>query len=675
MAYSNIPIEVTPGVQPDTDFTQQSTTHYVEADKIRFVDGFPEKIGGWLTIDLQGTPSIEGCPRNIFSYAFNNNANYLLGTHSHLYNIVGTTATNITPVETTTTTLNNVLSTFYGTLANNPIETFTGSSIITITDTAHRLEEGDTISLSGSSDVNGILAASINTTHTIANVTTNTYQVTTSGTATSNGSGGGAAVVRATRIVTVADANDFVNGDNVVISNLGVAVGGIPAASINGTRRIRNVTTSDYDIVADAFATSSVTNVGGSIDIAEQIPEGTCDPTVGVGYGLGQYGVGLYGVPKTASNPTPPSIWSFDRFGNLTVFTQGNQTGLYEWDNALNDLPELVANAPTAIEYVFVSNEICVTLGAGGVGNRIQWCDQGNLTTWTATAENRAGQDDIEGAGNFISHASLRGFNLLFTREQVYSFRYIDRPFVWETALVDPGRGLIAKNARVVVNGICYWMGRDNFYMYRSGNVEIIPSNTVSQSTIKKFVFDNISSGVESKITAWYNEEFNEIWWHYPANGNTEPNRVATYNIRTGVWGTHSLERTAAEYPAILGEFPYLADFDGNVYQHERGTDDNTSSLSWSLTTPYFNSGTDPIALGGLHFDSLRTGDITVNLNTKFYPKGEVSTTSYTVADTVDKIAYRRRGRYWQYELSGNVIGQSFRAGAWQEEAKRSGRK
>lgn len=679
MPYANKPIEVIPGIQPDTDFTPQSTPHFVEGDKVRFVDGFPEKIGGWAV----NTPDMEiplnGCPRNVFSYLFNNNVNYLIGTHSHLYHLEGTALTNITPVQTTTTALNNVLSTFYGTLGNDPIATVSGSSVITITDTAHKFKNGDIVSFTGSTDVNGILAAQINTGFFVANTTTNTYQVTTAGTATSTGSGGGAAVVRASRIVSVLDTNDFQEEDTIVISNLGVAVGGIPAADINGIRRVRNVTGTGYDIVADSAATSSVTNTGGNIDIAEQIDPGACDPTTGSGYGLGQYGVGLYGVAKQASDPDLPAIWSFDRFGDLLVFTLGSQTGLYSWNGLLTTLPELVSNAPSAINYTFVSNEIAVTLGANATENRIQWSDQGALTTWTPTAQNRAGQDDIEGASEFISHARLRGFNLIFTRDQVYSFTYIDRPFIWNTQQIDPARGLIARNARVVVNGICYWMGQDNFYQYSSGNVEIIPSNSISQSTVKKFVFENLDSPNQSKIFAWYNSDFNEVWWHYPTSGTEEPNRVVTYNIRTQVWGTHILDRTAGEYPTPLTSLPILmnvtASDTGIIYQHENGSNDDTSALTFTLKTPFFNSGTHPVALGGLHFDSIRNGDVTVTLNTKFYPKGTLATSTYTVSDTTDKIAYRRRGRYWQYEISGDVLNQAWRNGQWIEELKPSGRK
>ena len=676
MAYQSNPLEYVPGIQSTEDFTPQSTSHYVAGDKVRFVDGFPEKIGGWDTLTISGDLTINGCPRNIYSYILNNSLFYLVGTHTNLYLISGNSLDNVTPLSTTSVAVNNAFQTEYTTLGNDPFSVTDGSMTVTVTDTAHPFVDGDIISIAGAVGFAGIPAGDFNAQHSIGNLTTNTYDITVATNANTTTTGGGAVVDRSSRIITVTQAaHGYAEGDNVGIDNTSADVGGVLASQIDGTYTIRRVTTNTYNIDnGDAFATSSASG-GGNADIFPEVPNGVCDPTLGFGYGLGLYGMGLYGVGKTATAPTLPSIWSFDRFGDLIVFTQDNQTGLYSWAGAPGVLPELVTNAPTAIDYVFVTNNIAVTLGASGIGNRIQWSDQGNLTTWTPTAENQAGQDDIEGASDFLSHARLRGTNLLFTNDQVYTFRYVGKPFVFETQQLDPGIGLIARNARVVVNGICYWMSRDNFYWYKGGNPEIIPSNTISQSTVKNFVFNNINVAQESKIFAWYNDKFNEIWWHYPSGASDECDRVVTYNIRTNVWGTHTLDRTAAEYPNVLGVFPYLIDFDGVVYRHENGTDDDTAALEFSLTTPFKTSGSFPISVGGVYFDSIRNEDITLTLNTKRYPKSDVSTSSYTVADTTDKIVFKRRGRYWQYTISGNELGQAWRGGQWFELVRQSGKR
>jgi hypothetical protein len=675
MTYELKPISVLPGVAPSTDSTPQNTQHYVAADKVRFVDGVPEKIGGWTELNLTGSFDIQGAPRNVYSYVFSGTTYYLVGTHTNLYRIVGQTLFNTTPVKTTTSDYTNALSTNYATLGSNPLSVTNGSPIVTVTDAGHKFRDGDVLNISGATATGGILAASLNGAKSISNCTTNTYQYNAGTNATSTATGGGASVVRASRLVSVAHANDFREGDNIVVQDVQNTLGGILPTQIEGIRVVRNVTGTTYDIVSDGFATSSVSSSGGNYKIFPEIDDGQQNSTSGSGYGMGLYGVGLYGVSKESSTPTPPSIWSFDRFGSLVITTRGNQTGLYSWNNTTSILPTLVANAPTAINYAFVTDNICVTFGASAQPNRIKWSDQGNLTTWTATAQNQAGEDDIEGAGEFISHAAVRGANLLFTRQQVYSFRYIGKPFVFETKIVDPSRGLIARNARVVVNGVAYWMGLDNFYQYRGGNVEVIPSNSYGESTMKEYVFDNINQNNALKSFAWYNSQFNEIWWHYPSLGAQECDRVVRLNVIDRTWVPDTMNRNAGEYPSVLGAFPYLADNSGNILQHENGTDDNGIPLAFSLTTPFFSTESKQTAiLGGVYQDNdISTGNINLTINTKRYPNQTADSSTYPITTGNANLIYRKSARYWQYTVSGATLGQSWRSGSWMELIKGSG--
>lgn len=701
MSYALKTITVTPGVAPFTDFTPQSTPHYTLADKVRFIDGFPQKIGGWQTLLLDNYYPINGGCRAIYSYVLGNVIYYLLGTNTSLYQVQGNSIFNATPVVTDSTTLTDALGTYYGTLDNDPFTVLAGTKSIIVTDTGHPFLPGDYITFSGATGFAGIPDTDLNTTFNIGSVTTDTYTFSVATVANASTTGGGNSVVRASRVLSVAHtANGFSNGDNIVVDSVASDVGGITTSEIEGIRTIRNVMTDSYAIAVDGEATSSVSGGGGDMVIYEEIPDGNLESTTGQGYGMGYYGVGLYGVTKFSNDPTPPAIWSFDRFGNLVVMTQGNQTGLYSWASGPSALPALVSGAPTAINYVFVSDNICVTLGASNQPNRIKWCDQGNLTDWTATAQNQAGEDDIEAAGEFISHAPLRGWNLLFTKQSVYTFRYIGKPFVWETKVLDPSRGLIAQNARIVVNGIAYWMGPDNFYFYRGANVEIIPSNTVDRSTLKNYVFNDINTGQVAKIFCWYNSRFNEIWWHYPSSSSNEPDRIVRFNIVDFTWVMDTMVRTAGEYPTPLTEHPYLANysttgggpfsdgfsdgFEGDstvapnttVYQHEKGYDDDGTPIPWFLDTPYFTSGASTVVLGGVYQDNtLTNGSIDWTINTKLYPNQEPDSVTYTLPFDSQNLIYRRRGRYWQYRVSGATLGQYWRAGIWQEKYMQGGNK
>jgi len=669
------PIQVVAGVEPSTDRPESTTPHYTDALHIRFIDGFPEKIGGWESLTLDGGETIGGKTRSIFSYKLDGFVRYLLGTNTRLYDLFGTVATNITPFDTTPVAVPNSLDTFHATLGNDPIATVSSSTTLTITDTAHKFREGDNVTLSGSTAVNGVPAGEINATHFVRSTTTNEYTVIIGTAASSTGSGGGAAVVRASGYITVnSTGHDLLDGDRVSISGA-TAVGGITALEINLEFVIRNVVTNAFDVFTDGTSTSSVSGGGGAgTQYLEPIPAGQADTLQGQGYGVGVYGTGLYGVSKTSSATTPPRLWSHDRFGDLTISSPGNGEGIYQWDGNTLNAPILVTNAPTEINYVFVSDNIVVALGTDGtsqVDNGLAWSDQGGLTNWTT---GQSGNDVIEGAGRFISHAAARGENLLFTENQVYTFRYIAGQLIWQTVLLDAGIGLIGQNARVSATGNVYWMSNSNFYMWRGGAVEVIPANTSTESTILRKVFQDINFGQKEKVFAWYNSEFREIWWHYPSAGSNEPDMIARFNIDTYVWTIDELDRTAAEYPSVLTQTPYLSDDNSVIFLHENGRDDDGVGMEWRLDTHMIYGGTNTVQISAFVPDQNMTGTFTANLSTREYPSSaaDIANVDYTITATTDRVATELNGRYWKFSLSGNDLDQQFQGGRWFHEIKRS---
>ncbi len=667
------PILAMAGVQPSTDSTTAATSHYIAADKIRFCNGFPEKIGGWTSYSIDGSLTINGCGRSIFSYNLSSLVSYIIGTHTNLYYLIGSSLTNITPFVSSTTAIADSLNSNYATLVNNPITTVNGSKMITITDSATKVRVGDSVTLSGATTTNGVPNTEINVAHSVRTQSTNSYTVLVTTAATSSGSGGGASVIQKQKLISVTHAaNGFVEGERIKI--LGAATfAGIADTAINIEHIIRNVSTNAYDFLTATTATSSASAAGGaSTTVQGAIAEGLCDAASAIGYGAGMYGMGLYGTALVSSSSSsfPVRSWVVDRFGDNIILTPGNQTGIYTWDSDITIAPTVLSNAPTAVNYVYVSNEIVVALGSSNVGNRRKWSDQGVSTTWTGTATNQAGEDDIEGAGEFISHLPVKGVNLEFTASQVYTSRYIGRPFVWETKLLDDKSGIIAKNARIQHNGTGYWMGTDNFYYYRGGNVEIIPSNTTPETTLKKYIFNNLNISQKSKIFCWFNRVFNEIWWHYPSANSLECDSVARFNVKEQTWTTDTHNRSAGEYPTQLKERPILAKITDEItylFLHENGTDDDTEAMTWSLSTPYIDAESNNAKLLQLIPDSTQLGDITVTVNVKQFPQSTslYGTSVLTITPTTEMQAFKQSERFVQYVFSGSSIGQYWQAGNW----------
>ena len=76
-------INIAPGIfKDDTVYSQEGK--YIDAEKIRFMKGRPEKIGGWAKLDTDAITS--GVVRCLLPYRANNTKRYIgIGTHSHLY--------------------------------------------------------------------------------------------------------------------------------------------------------------------------------------------------------------------------------------------------------------------------------------------------------------------------------------------------------------------------------------------------------------------------------------------------------------------------------------------------------------------------------------------------------------------------------------------------------------
>lgn len=667
-----VPIEIMPGVQPSTDRTALNTPHYTMSDKIRFWNGVPQKIGGWLNFAFQYGATISGIARALYSLVLNNFLTSVIGTDSYLYALYGQALTNISPILAATNAIANSISTDYATLANNPVTTSSGTGNLAIADTnAAKYQAGDTYTLAGAATTNGIADTLINAAHLVRSLGTNVVNIIVSGTASSSGAGGGASVVRKTgRLTFAATAHGQSNGDRVKIAGA-ATTGGVTNTLINKEFIIRNKVTDAFDVMTTGTATSAVTAGGGaSTTYQKQLVGAQITPGGGLGYGLGLYGAGLYGVSKTsAGGVTAANNWFFDRFGDRLVATPGNQSGIYLWDGSIVTAPALLSGAPTDINYLFVSDSILVTFGHDDINNKIFASDQGDATNWTASSTNQVYEDIIEGAGELMSSVPVLGINLLFTPTQTYRFSYIGLPNIWEIKLLDNSVGILAPMARCSVNNVAYWMSHNNFYKWGGGNVEKIPANTQDECTFLKYVFGDINLAQVSKSFAWYNKTFDEVWFHYPSAASDECDRIARVSIGDNTWSPDTMDRTCAEYPDNLFFNPRLIDSDGEFFVHETGSDDNTDPLPFTLTSNLRPGGRDTVVLSGFIPDSLQVGDINVNLKGYLWPQSADTTfdKDYTVSDSGPRADIQIGGRYWKYEWSGEELGQSWVMGSWSE--------
>lgn len=161
-----------PGVnRENTRYTTEGG--WYDCDKIRFRQGTPEKIGGWLPI---ASNKFLGICRSLFNWITLSSENLLgVGTHLKFYIQLGGAYYDVTPIRATET-------------LTDPFETFIGSPIVEVTDANGGFLTGDFVTFSGATAVGGL---TLNGEYQITVLTSTTYTITASSNATSDATGGG----------------------------------------------------------------------------------------------------------------------------------------------------------------------------------------------------------------------------------------------------------------------------------------------------------------------------------------------------------------------------------------------------------------------------------------------------------------------------------------------------
>jgi len=175
-------LQFRPGINREsTDYANGGG--WYDCDRIRFRQGFPEKIGGWSTFN---DTTFAGSSRLVMRHRTNaGTVLTLICTHTHVYLEDGGALNDITPWESEDTGL------------SNPFTTVNTETTVEVTKTAHGRAVDDRIDISGASTTNGITAAQLNGERSIASITdANTYKFTSGGTATSSGTGGGTVAIK-----------------------------------------------------------------------------------------------------------------------------------------------------------------------------------------------------------------------------------------------------------------------------------------------------------------------------------------------------------------------------------------------------------------------------------------------------------------------------------------------
>lgn len=644
---------------------------YSASNLMRWRTGLAEKIGGWIRLCQT---AVTGIARGLHAFTDLNGFDYLaIGTNSNLEILYSGTLSDITPI---VHTLNATPD--FSTVINTPT--------VTIADSGYSPNIGDYVNVYVPVSVGGLIILGIYKVQTIVDGTH--YTITAASNATSTVNNGGAVPLFTTTstssTVEVTLANHGLVADGLFVVQVSTTVATVV---INGTYLVNSrIDADNFTIVANSSANASTTGSenGGNAQIQYLLPSGPVSDMVLSGWGGGGYGEGPYGIGSTATVPINPARnWFLDNFGQNLVAVPTNGS-LYQWVPPVNlgNVATIVSQAPTINAGMFVAMPAAqvVLLGASVMGVQdpllVAWCDNGDITDWTATPENQAGTYRLSRGSRIVGGLQAQQYALIGTDTDMWSMSYISTPFIYDFTTVGQNCGLLAPKSMVLLNNNAYWASLDGYYQY--GTTPVTP--------LQCPIFDNIFNDLDyqnaDKSFMAGNSLFNE-WAHfYPSvsGGTGEIDSYGKFNVLENLWDYGKLVRTCWIDENAFGK-PIGVDGAGLVQQHEIGYDaDGIAMADVMVESGYvdISGGTIFLFLDWIVPDILMTGtnpSVTITVYTVYYPSDTPTVFGpFTITPTTQYITLRTRARQMAFKIQSDSIGTFWRIGAMRYRGKPSGR-
>jgi len=580
---------------------------WVDGDYIRFRYGLPEKMGGWKAFKNTSTYFV-GMATALITWNDLDGAPYMaMGTNRKVYVFYGGTWADITPIRDTGT------ATF---------TTISGSTTVTVNDTAHGAIAGDFVTFNTvTGNPGGITNASLTNEFEIQTApTATTYTIVSPTAATSTvGAAGTANAVYQINVGTTTGTVDFGWGTGT----WGLSTWGTPRPTTAGLfldGRVWQFDTYGENLILQL--------VNGSV--YQWLPS----------LGIGTRATVIAGAPTKSAFAL---VSTPDR--HLVCF--GTETTL---------------SSPTTQDPMFV-----------------RFSAQESIGDFVATATNTAGGQRLTDGSEIISAVRSRGQILIWTDTALHGQQYLGPPYTFGFQQLGSNCGIISPHAAADVNGVAFWMSKDAFFMF-DGTVKKLAC------TVQDYVFEDLNSVQAFPVNVGINTQFNEVTWFYATSSSDYVNRFVTFNYLENVWSVGSMPRTAwrdagtlknpvaTEYDpdsteATISTIYGLTAGRSLLYNQEDGVDADGAAIEAFIYSGYFDIGDGDQVLFMKRFIpdfKNQVGDVTVRLLLRLYPQTSATASSldpYTITPTTDKIDTRARGRQIQLRIESDEIGDRWRYG------------
>lgn len=369
------------------------------------------------------------------------------------------------------------------------------------------------------------------------------------------------------------------------------------------------------------------------------------------GYGVGPYGAGAYGTPRTGEGllPVPVSSWSLDLWGEdlIAVFRSDGER-VFKWQpNVDTDLVE-IPEAPQNFQAVLVTDER-ILLGIKATERLVQWSDSEDRTEWTPDATNQAGSITLAGNGPLLAMCKVLNTVLIVGANDAYAGRYLGPPFIYGFERVSDACGIVAPNALVASNTFAMWPDGRNMWLFNGAQVTEVRSDVVD------FFIRDINPDERSKTYGFLIKDFNEIWWLYQSKNSTttEPDSYICFDYQQSHWTKGKLDRAVGADSGPALRDPLMVSPAGLLFNHELRSVQITDGIApFCETAPIeIGQGDTQTFVDYIYPDAERAAGLEATFTARDMP--QAAPRSYGPYSMANPVPVRVRGRQVQVRFEG----------------------
>ena len=593
-------VNIAPGIDKETT-NYGAEGRWIDCTNVRFRAQLPEKIGGWTKLVA---PKICGVVRAQKTWYSTAGVRFMaIGTDRKLYVYSEGVVSDITPTR--------IQSTLSGPFTAN------GTATITVAHTNHGATEGDFVTYSGASTLNG---ADFNAEYEITSIVdANSYTITHTGNV-SSGTGGG--TVTATYQLNV----------------------GSPTSSFG-------------------FGWGTATWNAGSWNTARTSSAIFVEATY---WSFDILGEDLFAIRNNGA------LYRWDLSGGVAtpaqLVTQAPGTSRFL----------LITNGQFVL--CLGTEETIGTPGTQN-NMLIRWSAQRDYTSWTFTSlrENASGSDQVQEGSKIMAAARSRGSVLVWTDASLNILTLIGGDAVFSLQQVGSSCGAVSPFCWAEVNGVSYWMSQTAFYIF-DGSVKKLDCTVQSyvfddlDTTSQVQVYAGINVDF-NEVTWFYPSKGSNVINRSVTYNYLEDVWYTNTGFARTAWsdrGVYSNPFASRYYPNDLPTNETIRGLTvgaSQLYRHEDGLNDDGGAMTCSLT-----SGDIDIEDGDQVYHISRVipdfkslaGTINVGLNFLNYP---TSTTprnfNSNVTPTTKHFSVRGRGRQSNIVLTSSALDSNWRFGTF----------